>query len=104
METGSRRIAEGITATVQIRCGRGLRVSGDQYLIIASVSVAVSGELRGATNVPKGAKPDILDTINERKLVGVTPRSTPGRYSKGFMSRVKRDGFVLQKATKPAKV
>jgi len=40
--------------------------------------------------------------VEERQLVDVTARSTLGRYSKGFMPRVKRGGFVLQRATKLA--
>jgi len=40
----------------------------------------------------------------EWQLVEVTTRSTLRRYYKGFMPHVKRGGFVLQRATKPAKV
>jgi len=37
--------------------------------------------------------------IQEQQLVGVTPRRTLGRYSKGVLPRVKGGGFVLQTAT-----
>jgi len=62
--------------------------------------VGVSGVLRGSTDVSIGAKKD----IQQQKLVGVNPRGTLGRYSKGLMPRVKRGGFVLQRASKLARV
>jgi len=58
-----------------------------------------SGGVQGlATGLKKFRK------IQHHQLVGVTPRRTVGRYSKGLMPRVKRGGSVLQKATNPARV
>jgi len=71
---------------------------------IVVAGVGVSGVLKGSTDVSKVAKLDRPDTIPQQKLVGVTPRSTLGHHSKGFMPRVKRGSFVLQRATKPARV
>jgi len=42
--------------------------------------------------------------VEEQQLAGITPRSTLGRYSNGFMPRVKQGAFVFQRAIKPAKV
>jgi len=73
---------------------------------IVVADVGVSGVLKGSTDVSKVAKLDMFDTIPQQKLVGVTPRNTLGHFSKGFMPHVKRGsrGFVLQRATKPARV
>jgi len=68
---------------------------------IVVAGVVVSSVLRGSTDVSKGAKLDKFNTIKQQKLVGVTPHSTLGRYSKGFMPRVKRGGFVLHRVGLP---
>jgi len=68
--------------------------------------VGGGGVLRGSSDVSKGAQLEIFCTMKgeEWQLVGVIPRSALGNYPKGFMPRVTRGGFVLQRATKPAKV
>jgi len=79
----------------------------DSFLFLGAniviVGIRRSGLLRGSTHVSKGAKLDMFNTTTY-KPVDVTPLRTLRRYSKGFMPRVKLGGFVLQTATKPARV
>ena len=107
METGPRRVAEAIagTAQIQVRCGRWLTSACRTSSVVAGVRVSHcdGGVLRGSNDVSKGAKLDVFDT-RASKPVGVTPCHILWRYSKGFMPRVKRGSFVLQRANKPTKV
>ena len=64
---------------------------------VASIVVAgveVNGVLRGSADASNGAKIDVSDATT-CKPVSVAPCCTLVRYSKGFMPRVTRGGFVL---------
>ena len=74
--------------------------------LMASIVVAgvgISGALSGSSDFSKGATQDMFD-VTEYKLVSVNTGRTLGHYSKGFMHLLKRGSFVLQRATKPARV
>jgi len=73
---------------------------------IVVADVRVGGVLRGSSDVSQEAQLDMFGTmkVDERQQVWATPRYTLGHYSKWFMPRVKQGGFVLQRATKLAKV
>jgi len=81
--------------------GRLLHVGGGQH---RRPGVRVGGVLRGSSDVSKWAKLDMFERRERTASVGVTPLiaplvATPMR----FLPRVKRGGFVLQRATKLAK-
>jgi hypothetical protein len=63
IETGLRRVAEAIAGTAHIRCGRGLTPSCMSVGASIVVVGGVGGVLRGSSDVSKGAKLDMFDTI-----------------------------------------
>ena len=75
--------------------------------MVAGVAVAdarVGGVLRGSSDVSKCAKLDMFERRERTARVGITPLITSlVATPMGCLPRVKRGGFMLQRATKPAK-
>jgi len=71
---------------------------------IIVAGVGVGGVLRGSSDVSKWAKLDMFERRERTASVGVTPLIAPlVADPMGFLPRVKRGDFVLQRATKPDK-
>jgi len=72
---------------------------------IVVAHVGSGGVLRDTSDVPKCSKLDMFERHEHTASVDVTLLIAPlVSTPMGFMQRVKRDSFVLQRATKPVKV